>query len=1082
MNKVRGRRGTLTVGGLAWRQVRARWTSYAPTAVGLAVALALAAAVTFTQSRTEEASLGQTVSQLGARGLITVKYTGVRQTADYDRFIADVKKTTKDLNGVVTQQSVLLYSGSWVPISVNGASVASLGPTFAHDAIPLEVASIDNVQSHVNLVAGTWPTTSRAGDILEVTVPEDAAKAARVSAGDRECIEVLGGNYSTCMHIAGVWRPRSVSDPYWGASQTVPNAAYTDVATYFSLLIGEATKDSTPLLESVATVTLSPDANTIRALGAPASLTVLRRLHGQLGERRPDQVVVSAVEAALNNYTEQQSVASFAVQLVAVQLLLVALYCVWFLAGNLLAQQLQVIAIWRSRGWSWRGVSLVLFTELGAVALVALPIGLVGGWLASEAAARFAYRDQSIPPFRLDVAALAGPIAAVLAAELLLLAGQSMLAARNDVLRARAAASRPPVAWWRRRYLDILLAVLAVPLLVQLRVLGSASVRATGAADSPINLVLPGIAMAFLAIAAVRLLPAVGFLLARARHTVAARLASLQLLRAPGQHVGLAILLMLAVAVGIFASTYAATAARNGADRAAYFTGSDVRGTFDGPVKALPDAVLIKGATARSAVFRGDAREGDEDVAMVAVDPYTFNRVAFTRADLAPSPLRDLVQLLADRETGGLLLPTSARTLSIWVYGSKTGGFLSANLSDANGLPVSAVFGALDFSGWKQLSAPLLNDPAASQSPPLRFRDLAIYGVAAPGAIALSSLTTGSTVIESFAEVVTGPGASQFPGYWWRSDPDTGQIADFVPPSLNLPRDGARTASFHVVPAAIPTYVRPALVNQPITGFATAVRGVVPALVPQQMLNRLGLSIGQTIGVEVDNVAVTAELVGVADHFPTMYPEQGDFMILARDPLLIALAFGRHGRPWPNEIWVRTSGNADAAVASLQATPGIVTVYDRRATQSAISHSPAQLELSSNLQLGFVAALALALLAFALHFLVLARARRGDYAVLEANGMSPATVRRSLVVEQVMLLAFSAIVGALLGVLASLVVLPALQLSGSAVENVPQTIVTFDWSALVLVAGVIAVGALAAAPAVAATERPQIMSELRSLG
>jgi len=59
---------TLTLGRLAWRQMRGRWTSFVPTALGLAVALALASAVTLTQSRTEEASLDQTVNNLGSRG------------------------------------------------------------------------------------------------------------------------------------------------------------------------------------------------------------------------------------------------------------------------------------------------------------------------------------------------------------------------------------------------------------------------------------------------------------------------------------------------------------------------------------------------------------------------------------------------------------------------------------------------------------------------------------------------------------------------------------------------------------------------------------------------------------------------------------------------------------------------------------------------------------------------------------------------------------------------------------------------------------------------------------------------------
>lgn len=42
----------------------------------VANALALAAAVTLTQSRTEEAGLQQTVSGLGSQGLVSVRLTG----------------------------------------------------------------------------------------------------------------------------------------------------------------------------------------------------------------------------------------------------------------------------------------------------------------------------------------------------------------------------------------------------------------------------------------------------------------------------------------------------------------------------------------------------------------------------------------------------------------------------------------------------------------------------------------------------------------------------------------------------------------------------------------------------------------------------------------------------------------------------------------------------------------------------------------------------------------------------------------------------------------------------------------------
>ena len=1079
---MKGGRRALTLGGLAWRQMRARWSSFAPTALGLGIALALGSAVTITQLRTEEASLDQTVKGLGSRGLITVRLTGIRQVSEYNQFTGDVNAATAKVNGLVATRSVLLYSGSYVPQSLNGVNVVKLGPAFAHDVIPLEIASLDNLQSHATLVAGSWPATNKTGDTFEVTVGEDAAKSAHVNLGDRECIQVLGGNYVICIHIAGLWRPVNIADPYWGPEQMVPVAAFTDVPTYFTILNKESDFDRMPQLVSVGTVTLSPDTDVIRRLGPQASLDGLRPLYGQLGERRADEVVISELDAALSNYVDQVAVAAFAVQLVAIQLLLVALYCVWFLAGNLLAQQRQVIAVWRSRGWSWRGVSVLLFIELGAAALVAAPIGLAAGWLASEWAARYQYRGQPVPPFYVDLARLGVPIAIVLVAELLLLAAQAVLAARHGVLRARAAASRPPVAWWRRRYLDVVLALLAVPLLAQLRVLGSASVRAAGAADDPVNLVLPGVAMAFIAIAAVRLLPLLALGLARMRLGVAERLAFMQLQRAHGQHAGLATLLMLAVAVGVFASTYAATSARNATDRAAYFTGSDVRATFGGPVMVLPNDIPVKGASARSQVFRGDARIGTVDVPMLAVDPYTFIPVMYTRNDLASTPLPGLAQSLATRETGGLLMPTTAKVLSVWVHGVAIGGVLNADLTDSDGKPVHVNLGSLQSDGWQQLSAPLLAENGTIRQP-LRFRDLAISGVMKAGDISFSALAVDGKVIETFSETIDGPGASQFPGLWWRTDWDTGTNAENVLPTADVLRNGSRTATFRVVPAPIPTYFRPGQVPQAIPGYASAITSMIPALVPSQMLTHLGLSSGETIQVEVGNVAMTAFIVGLADHFPTMYPEQGDFIVLDRDPLLVQLSYGRHQRPFTNEIWVRTApGGADAAVASLKAAPGAVQLYDRRAIESATTRSPAQLELASNLLLGFVAASVLALLAFALHFIVIARTRLNDYAVLEANGVSPAMVGRSLVAEQVVLLIFSALIGFLLGVVISYVVLPVLQLSASAPDNVPQTLVTFDPQALVLVLGVVVAGALAAGLAIAATERPQVMSELRSLG
>ena len=1068
---------TLTLAGLARRQLAARWISFLPTAIGLGAALALAAAVTFTQSRTEEAGLQQTVSGLGARGLVDVHLTGVTNQKQYDELKTEVLRAARDdMGGLIALREAGLISGGYVQQTVNGQKQIGFGD--------FRFAAYENLSAHAVLVSGRWPSGTP-GDTLEATLPAQFAGLVHLGVGDVACAKVQDGTDIVCVRIVGIWRPAQPQEAFWGQNQQPEVAAYVDVPAYFAML-GKQTDRVTGGLHtsviSVASAVLSPDLGVIRSVGAQATLDRIQLLRSHFGIQRADVVVVSTLPDALASYIADEQVAAFAVLLVAIQLLLIAVYCVWFMAGNLLSHLRPTIAVWRTRGWSWPGVALLLWIELATVAVLAAPIGIVAGWAASEAVARWAYAGATIPAFHFDAVKLVPPVVAVFALELALIGGQAVLASRHGVLQTRAGASRPMVSWWRQRHLDLVLALLAIPMLAEARLLGSAQVRSSGAADNPVNLLLPGIGLAFVALAGLRLLPPAARLLLRLRRTVAVQLAAAQLIRSPGQHAALAVLLMLAIALGVFATTYATTSARNSADRAGYSVGADVRGVLQAGVGVPPYAIKVSGAAARSDVFRGYSRQAGEDVPALGVDPYTFKSVMWTRPDLAASPLPDLVQSLADRETGGLVVPAHAKTLSIWVHGAATGGALTAHLSDAHGRPVHADFGTLDFTGWKQMTATLVAD-AGAETDPLRFRDLAISTVTKPDIISLNSLAVDGKVIESFSEEVTGPGAQFFPGLWWRTDAESGTFYENLLPTADVGRNGGPTADFRIGTGPYPTYIRPQ-VSRFISRVGAAPPGAISALVPSQMMSRFGLAVGTQLQVEIEGVGVTATVVGVADHFPTLYPEFGDFIVLDRDPLLIALAYGHHQSPWPNEIWVKAApGGADSAVASLRAAPGLIQVLDQRAIAADAAHAPQQLGLESNLLLGFAAALGLALLAFGFHFLMLARGRLSEYAVLEANGMSPPHVRRSLVWEELILVGFCTACGAVLGALAAIVLLPALQLGASVPEIVPATIVTFDPVRLLAALVLVAAGALLAGPALALiTERPRVMAELRTLG
>src|SRR5262249_58702904 len=115
----------------------------------------------------------------------------------------------------------------------------------------------------------------------------------------------------------------------------------------------------------------------------------------------------------------------------------------------------------------------------------------------------------------------------------------------------------------------------------------------------------------------------------------------------------------------------------------------------------------------------------------------------------------------------------------------------------------------------------------------------------------------------------------------------------------------------------------------------------------------------------------------------------------------------------------------------LQHVPGVPVILDRRSLLSTTQADPLGLELEANLLVGFAAVLVLAVAAFGLHFLVATAGRQSEYAILDANGLAPWTVQRSLDLEQAVLLVSSVVIGAGLGFVMSWLVIATLHLDTS---------------------------------------------------
>jgi ABC-type antimicrobial peptide transport system permease subunit len=161
----------------------------------------------------------------------------------------------------------------------------------------------------------------------------------------------------------------------------------------------------------------------------------------------------------------------------------------------------------------------------------------------------------------------------------------------------------------------------------------------------------------------------------------------------------------------------------------------------------------------------------------------------------------------------------------------------------------------------------------------------------------------------------------------------------------------------------------------------------------------------------------------------------------------------------------------------------VLELVERRQLESAALADPLRVALDAILVVGFLAALATTIVGFGLHFLVAARVRLGEYAVLRANGLSASVVRRSLAIEQAVLLGYGLVTGTALGALIAVAVLPAVQLGGAPADYIPPTMVTIDPVGLLVAAAFVVFGALLIGwLAGRASGRFRLLDELRQLG
>ena len=242
-------------------------------------------------------------------------------------------------------------------------------------------------------------------------------------------------------------------------------------------------------------------------------------------------------------------------------------------------------------------------------------------------------------------------------------------------------------------------------------------------------------------------------------------------------------------------------------------------------------------------------------------------------------------------------------------------------------------------------------------------------------------------------------------------------------------------------------------------------------LVPNTVLEKQDLEIGDTIKVSVttgvagESILMDSRIVGSFDLFPTWYPEAGVLIVGNLEELYL-----RAGAEYPHEVWLDTANKADpekiaytirgfSILLDQQAdqnklvTDGLNTIVNEWSSADlnirAEQRRPERQGLFGLLSVGFVSSALLTVLGFLLYALFSFRRRFIEMGMLRAIGLSIKQMTSLLAAELAFLVLLGIGVGTGLGVFASRLFVPFLQIGASAQSQYPPFQIQIAWLSIV---------------------------------
>jgi ABC-type antimicrobial peptide transport system permease subunit len=801
--------------------------------------------------------------------------------------------------------------------------------------------------------------------------------------------------------------------------------------------------------------------------------------HGALGD--------TPMAFTLADFNQRASFNQVTLLLLLLQVVGIAIYYVLLVSSLLVERRAEEIAMLRSRG-----ASVLQVTGLAAAeaALLAVIVAILAPFLASAVVSLLGltgtFKSVSgggLLPFTIVPASFLLGLAGALIAAVAVVIPAFFTARQGMVIFLRGNA-RPGKSFIQRYYIDLGLVGLAALALWQVNQRGSVfDPRSVGGwSADPLMLLSPLLVIVAVGALMFRFLPfilgAFGKLVAATSSPAAVTLGLWQMTRSPSRYTQLALLVVMAAAVGTFAATYGATTERSQEDRANYEAGVDMRLNALGRLdrydadRIAQDLGAIPGVTAASGAFRGKEilgplATGGNPVTVLGVDPAEAAKQVWFRDDFADASISTLMSRLEGSQTvPGRLDLGNASAVSLWLNPttSRPNTTVWLRTVDAGGFWRLNQVTRLDFTGYQKFTVSFADDAQNIVYPLQLVGIIMTQGSAqdiARGDLLVDDIASidasgRETVVEDFEggfawDILRTPTRSR----------DT--ISQGTQAGAAHSGQGAARYSFL---AGQSTPVRGLFVSNPNVPLAAIASG--------QFLRTNGLSVGQEAEVVFGNVLLPVSIQGVVDYFPTMDDDSAGFLIVNIHHLeefgqLTIQATGIH----PTEAWLTVSHDPVERTAVYNALAegyriGQADIVDVEQLLSSVNNDPVVRAGGSGvLLIALIAAFAILALGFGLTLYLGGQSRSLEVSVLRAVGLAPRQVFVMICLEYLLVAAIGLAVGTIAGLRISETMLDFLNVTENGRRLLPPFALSTRWDtvgiAVLATAGAFMVGILALA-------------------